>query len=119
MRTDPGRPVPAIIATSICWPTTKTATASSTGSPSSPPGGSTTPGHPGAVIDNVFKQAVRGFDILRAGVAGLLSLGPAADPRPDELLFGQARTWISSTPYQPTRDPHIAADFADAIKRDL
>lgn len=66
-----------------------------------------------------FEQVVRGLDVLRAGVAGLLRLELAADPRPDDELFRRARTWISRTPYWPTRHPRNAADVANAIKRDL
>ncbi len=74
---------------------------------------------PGRSDRQRFEQAVRGLDILRAGTAGVLLVGPAADPRPDDDLFRRAQTWVSHTSYWPTRHPRNAADVAETIARDL
>lgn len=51
------------------------------------------------------------IDEICAGVAGLLSLESAADPRPDDDLFRRAEIWISRTSYRPARHPEARLQF--------
>lgn len=66
-----------------------------------------------------FERVVTSLETLRAGALGVLRLGAARDPAPDDRLFGVAHRWTSITPYCPTRHAKKGADIAAFIERDV
>lgn len=66
-----------------------------------------------------FERVVQGLAVLRAGVAGQLSLARATAPGAGDRLIGPARTWASQTLYWPTRYPRDDAGAAPAIACDV
>jgi CRISPR-associated protein Csb2 len=72
-------------------------------------------------------RALTGLATLRAGRAGAPALSRLREPGGDDALFGRSRSWISCTPYRPTRHPRkgdteaaIAADIvAECARRGL
>ncbi len=66
-----------------------------------------------------LEKALAGFDELRAGKAGLFKLTALGEPADDDPLCGSARTWVSATPYRPTRHPKRKDDVKDALIADV
>ncbi len=67
----------------------------------------------------LFERVVAGLRVVRAGTAGVLTLGPPHGPRAGDRVFALAAEWISHTPFRPTRHPPAATDPAAAVARDL
>ena len=61
-------------------------------------------------------SALEGMSLLRAGIAGCLSLTPTAIVLDNDPLFASARIWESVTDYDVTRHPH-RLDNEEALKR--
>lgn len=62
--------------------------------------------------------ALDGFQTLRAGRAGVLSLSPAVMQAGEDPLLSNARAWESATPYVVTRH-RDCRDAAGALKADI
>ena len=62
--------------------------------------------------------ALEGMDVLRAGLAGRLTLVPAAVDRDSDALFAPARVWESVTVYDVTRH-HRGPSAEDALRLDV
>ena len=63
-------------------------------------------------------SALEGMSLLRAGIAGCLSLTPTAIDLDNDPLFASARIWESVTDYDVTRHPH-RLDNEEALKNDV
>jgi CRISPR-associated protein Csb2 len=66
-----------------------------------------------------LEEALTDFTILRAGKAGLFKLSPLGEQGADDSLCGPARTWVSATPYRPTRHPKSKTGIEDALIGDV
>jgi CRISPR-associated protein Csb2 len=65
-----------------------------------------------------LEQSLAGFDELRAGKAGLFKL-TALSLRDDDPLCDSSLTWVSATPYRPTRHPKRKDDIENALIADV
>lgn len=63
--------------------------------------------------------ALVGLSQLVAGRHGVHRLLPLPPPEPGDPLIGPARTWLSATPYRPTRHPKRSADRAAHLTADI
>lgn len=63
-------------------------------------------------------KALDGLVQLRAGRLGVFSLSPV-ELTPDDPLFAKARSWISATPYHPTRHLKRGQDPDAALVEDV
>lgn len=66
-----------------------------------------------------LEEALADFDVLRAGAAGLFKLSHLGEAGEDDPLCGSARTWVSTTPYRPTRHTKDKSAVADALEADV
>jgi CRISPR-associated protein Csb2 len=66
-----------------------------------------------------LEEALTDFTVLRAGKAGLFKLSPLGERGADDPLCGLARTWVSATPYRPTRHPKREMSVEDALIGDV
>lgn len=66
----------------------------------------------------VLDRALDGLDVLRAGPAGLLKLGPAHGAGDEDPLCAPAGRWRSLTDYLPTRHPRRLDDVG-ALAEDV
>lgn len=60
----------------------------------------------------LLDSALAGLKRLTAGRAGALDLVALPEPGDGDPLIGPAMTWISATPYRPTRHPKRGDDLA-------
>jgi CRISPR-associated protein Csb2 len=75
--------------------------------------------HPSRERLDELDRALDGFEVLRAGQAGVLHLSPLWEPDEDDRVFGRGRVWISRTPYRSTRHPHRKDDAEAAVREDI
>lgn len=66
-----------------------------------------------------LEDALAGFTIIRAGEAGLFELAPLGEPGDGDPVCGLARTWVSATPYRPTRHAKRGTSVADFVVADI
>lgn len=66
----------------------------------------------------VLDRALEGLSRLRAGRAGAFDLVSGPEPTDGDALIGPSKTWISATPFRPTRHPKRGDDPVAALAAD-
>lgn len=67
----------------------------------------------------MLEEALADFTILRAGEAGLFKLSVVGGVGDSDPICGLAQTWVSATPYRPTRHPKSKSTVEDALIADV
>lgn len=67
----------------------------------------------------LFDRVVSSLSEVRAGRLGVIALGLAREPEANDSILCPTRTWISRTPYCPTRHPSRGKDPIAAVARDV
>lgn len=68
---------------------------------------------------DTLEDALADFTFLRAGAAGLFDLSPLGEVSGSDPICGLARTWVSATPYRPTRHRKRSCSLVEALVADV